>query len=106
MIVFSGGMYVGKNTSHGASVELFAWGEQPRHRAQCSLFCQRSLLLWQAYLTFYDMHYIIKSEVLQRLCQVTAHCLHNALRHHCVGNLQEPGNVCAKHEIAGLAAFH
>ena len=38
LIVFSGGMYVGGNTSHGASVELFACGEQPRHRAQCSLF--------------------------------------------------------------------
>ena len=38
LIVFSGGMYVGENTSHGASVELFAYGEQPRHRAQCSLF--------------------------------------------------------------------
>ena len=48
LIIFYGGMYVGENSSHGASVELFAWGEQPRHRAQCSLFCQRSLLLWQA----------------------------------------------------------
>ena len=38
LIVFSGGMYVVENTSHGASVELFAFGEQPRHRAQCSLF--------------------------------------------------------------------
>ena len=45
LIVFSGGMYVGENSSHGASVELFACGEQPRHRAQCSPFCQRSLLL-------------------------------------------------------------
>ena len=36
LIVFSGGMYVGENTSHGASVELFACGEQPRHRAQCN----------------------------------------------------------------------
>ena len=61
LIVFSGGMYVGENSSHGASVELFACGEQPRHRAQCSPFCQRCLLLWQAYLTFYDMHYIIKN---------------------------------------------
>ena len=33
LIVFSGGMYVGENSSHGASVELFACGEQPRHRA-------------------------------------------------------------------------
>ena len=33
LIIFYGGMYVGENSSHGASVELFAWGEQPRHRA-------------------------------------------------------------------------
>ena len=45
LIVFSGGVYVGENTSHGASVELFACGEQPRHRAQCCPFCQGSLLL-------------------------------------------------------------
>ncbi len=42
MIVFSGGMYVGENTSHGASVELFAYGEQPRRRAQCSLFVKEA----------------------------------------------------------------
>ncbi len=38
LIVFSGGVYVGENTSHGASVELFVCGEQQRHRAQCNLF--------------------------------------------------------------------
>ncbi len=45
LIVFSGGMYVGENSSHGASVELSAYSRQPRHRAQCTPFCQRSLLL-------------------------------------------------------------
>ena len=42
LIVFSGGMYVGENSSHGASVELFACGEQPRRRAQCSLFVKEA----------------------------------------------------------------
>ena len=42
LIVFSGGMYVGENTSHGASVELFAYGEQPRHRAQCKPFVKEA----------------------------------------------------------------
>ncbi len=42
LIVFSGGMYVGENTSHGASVELFAFGEQPRRRAQCSPFVKEA----------------------------------------------------------------
>ena len=42
LIVFSGGMYVGENTSHVASAELFACGEQPRHRAQCSLFVKEA----------------------------------------------------------------
>ena len=59
LIIFSGGMYVGENSSHGASVELFAWGEQPRHRAQCSLFCQRSLLLWQAVKTPIGSFYLL-----------------------------------------------
>lgn len=29
----------------------------------------------------------------------------NALSHHCVSNLQEACNVCAEHEVAGLAAL-
>ena len=42
LIVFSGGVYVGENTPHGASVELFACGEQPRRRAQCSPFVKEA----------------------------------------------------------------
>ena len=35
--VFSGGVYVGKNTSRAACVELSAFGGQPRHVAERSL---------------------------------------------------------------------
>ncbi len=42
MIVFSGGVYVGENSPHEASVELFACREQPRHKAQCSLFVKEA----------------------------------------------------------------
>ena len=34
-IIFGGGVYVAENTSREASVELAAFGGQPRRRAQC-----------------------------------------------------------------------
>ena len=74
LIIFSGGMYVGENSSHGASVELFACGEQPRHRAQCSPFCQRTSMRFfdnlkplqkkQGFLGFFAAFYYLLSTLM------------------------------------------